>query len=50
MGEELISKYINRINEDDIFAALGRTATQVRGGYAFVTMIAGFGIVAFRVR
>ncbi|KZT26563.1 Amidophosphoribosyltransferase [Neolentinus lepideus HHB14362 ss-1] len=37
-----------RINEDDIFTAIGGLMQQVQGAYACVAMIAGFGIIAFR--
>lgn len=37
-----------RINEEDIFTALGGMMHQVKGAYACVAMLAGFGIMAFR--
>ncbi|KAH8923927.1 Amidophosphoribosyltransferase [Atractiella rhizophila] len=37
-----------RIDEDDIFRALGGLMQQCHGAYACVAMVAGFGIVAFR--
>ncbi|KAG6868689.1 hypothetical protein C0993_011919 [Termitomyces sp. T159_Od127] len=37
-----------RINEDDIFTAIGGMMEQCKGAYACVAMIAGFGIIAFR--
>jgi amidophosphoribosyltransferase len=37
-----------RINEEDIFVAVRGLMTQARGAYACVTMLAGFGIIAFR--
>ncbi|KNC98620.1 amidophosphoribosyltransferase [Spizellomyces punctatus DAOM BR117] len=37
-----------RVNEDDIFSALGGVYKQCRGGYACVGMIAGFGLLGFR--
>lgn len=37
-----------RINEEDIFTAIGGMMSQVRGAYACVAMLAGFGIIAFR--
>jgi len=37
-----------RINEEDIFTAIGGMMEQVRGAYACVAMLAGFGIIAFR--
>lgn len=37
-----------RINEDDIFKAIGELMTQCKGAYACVAMLAGFGIIAFR--
>ncbi|TRM62549.1 phosphoribosyltransferase-like protein [Schizophyllum amplum] len=37
-----------RINEEDIFTALGTMMRQVKGAYACVAMLAGFGIIAFR--
>ncbi|KAI9143605.1 phosphoribosyltransferase-like protein [Paraphysoderma sedebokerense] len=37
-----------RVNEEDIFNAITALYSQVRGAYACVAMIAGFGIVAFR--
>lgn len=39
----------SRINDDDIFKALSKVYTQCDGGYAVICMIAGFGIVGFRV-
>ncbi|KAF5330463.1 hypothetical protein D9619_005399 [Psilocybe cf. subviscida] len=37
-----------RINEEDIFTAIGGMMKQVTGAYACVAMLAGFGIIAFR--
>ncbi|PPQ93285.1 hypothetical protein CVT25_015283 [Psilocybe cyanescens] len=37
-----------RINEEDIFTAIGGMMAQVKGAYACVAMLAGFGIIAFR--
>ncbi|KAI6045532.1 nucleophile aminohydrolase, partial [Pisolithus marmoratus] len=37
-----------RINEDDIFTAIGELMKQCKGAYACVAMLAGFGIIAFR--
>lgn len=37
-----------RINEEDIFTAIGGLMHQVVGAYACVAMLAGFGIIAFR--
>ena len=37
-----------RINEEDIFTAIGGMMQQVKGAYACVAMLAGFGIIAFR--
>ncbi|TFK42334.1 Amidophosphoribosyltransferase [Crucibulum laeve] len=37
-----------RINEEDIFTAVGGLMGQVKGAYACVAMLAGFGIIAFR--
>ncbi|KAG2343296.1 amidophosphoribosyltransferase [Suillus weaverae] len=37
-----------RINEDDIFTAVGGLMRQCTGAYACVAMLAGFGIIAFR--
>ncbi|KAI0658831.1 Amidophosphoribosyltransferase [Cubamyces menziesii] len=37
-----------RINEEDIFTAIGKLTQQVKGAYACVAMLAGFGIIAFR--
>ncbi|KAF8643858.1 hypothetical protein AX16_008874 [Volvariella volvacea WC 439] len=37
-----------RINEDDIFTAIGGLMVQAKGAYACVAMLAGFGIIAFR--
>jgi len=37
-----------RINEEDIFNAIGGLMEQCKGAYACVAMLAGFGIIAFR--
>ncbi|KAG6817809.1 hypothetical protein H0H87_003217 [Tephrocybe sp. NHM501043] len=37
-----------RINEEDIFTAIGGMMEQVKGAYACVAMLAGFGIIGFR--
>lgn len=37
-----------RINEEDIFTAIGDLMLQAKGAYASVAMLAGFGIIAFR--
>ncbi|PVU89128.1 hypothetical protein BB559_005223 [Furculomyces boomerangus] len=37
-----------RINEEDVFNAISELYTQCVGGYACVSMIAGFGVIAFR--
>ncbi|KAL0577935.1 amidophosphoribosyltransferase [Marasmius crinis-equi] len=37
-----------RINEEDIFNAIGNLMRQCKGAYACVAMLAGFGIIAFR--
>ena len=37
-----------RIDQDDIFDAIARVHKRVRGAYAVVAMIIGYGIVAFR--
>lgn len=37
-----------RINESDVFSAIKRVHKRIKGGYAVVAMIAGYGIVAFR--
>ncbi|KAK1224728.1 amidophosphoribosyltransferase [Marasmius sp. AFHP31] len=37
-----------RIDEEDIFTATGNLMGQVKGAYACVSMLAGFGIIAFR--
>jgi len=37
-----------RINEEDIFNAIGGLMEQAKGAYACVAMLAGFGIIAFR--
>jgi amidophosphoribosyltransferase len=37
-----------RINEEDVFIALTKMVNQVKGAYACVAMLAGFGLIAFR--
>lgn len=37
-----------RINEEDVFNAIGNLMQQCTGAYACVAMLAGFGIIAFR--
>ncbi|KAI0797581.1 phosphoribosyltransferase-like protein [Abortiporus biennis] len=37
-----------RINEEDIFTAIGTLMEQCKGAYACVAMLAGFGLIAFR--
>lgn len=37
-----------RVNEDDLFKALGGIFDMCKGGYACVAMLAGFGIIGFR--
>jgi amidophosphoribosyltransferase len=37
-----------RINEEDIFTAIGGLMKECTGAYASVAMLAGFGIIAFR--
>lgn len=37
-----------RINEEDIFTAIGDLMAQCKGAYACVAMLAGFGLIAFR--
>ncbi|KAG8904510.1 amidophosphoribosyltransferase [Tulasnella sp. 403] len=37
-----------RINEEDIFTAIGDLMQDCKGAYACVAMLAGFGIIAFR--
>ncbi len=37
-----------RINEEDIFTAIGSLMEECKGAYACVAMLAGFGIIAFR--
>jgi len=38
----------HRIDEDDIFRAIGELMRQCHGAYGVVAMLAGFGIIAFR--
>ncbi|KAI8923618.1 phosphoribosyltransferase-like protein [Entophlyctis helioformis] len=38
----------SRVNEEDIFSALTKLYGQIRGGYACIGMIAGYGILGFR--
>ena len=38
----------SRVNADDCFAALERTYARCQGAWACVSMIAGFGLIAFR--
>jgi len=38
-----------RVNEEDTFNAIKGIYEQCRGGYACIAMIAGFGLIAFRV-
>ena len=37
-----------RINEDDVFAALGRMYKKCKGGWACTALIAGYGLIGFR--
>ena len=47
-ADNLQSTGKKRINEDDIFSAIAKVMSQIRGGYATVNMICGFGIFGFR--
>jgi amidophosphoribosyltransferase len=47
-AHELQAQRGYRLREDDLFAAVSRVHRRVRGGYAVVAMIIGYGIVAFR--
>lgn len=38
----------SRVNNDDVFTALGETMKLIRGSYACVSLLAGFGIIGFR--
>ncbi|KAK6456786.1 amidophosphoribosyltransferase [Scheffersomyces xylosifermentans] len=38
----------SRVNNHDVFAALTATMTTIRGAYACVAMLAGYGIIGFR--
>lgn len=38
----------SRVNNQDVFAALEKTMEMVRGAYAVVAMIAGYGMIGFR--
>lgn len=45
---ELQNTNKSRVNDEDIFHALGGVYERVRGAYACVAMIAGYGILGFR--
>lgn len=38
----------SRVNNQDVFSALQATMEQIRGAYAVVAMIAGYGLIGFR--
>lgn len=45
---ELATYDKSRVNENDIFKALEGVYNKIRGGYACVAMLAGYGIIGFR--
>jgi len=48
LAHELMVCEAPRLRPDDVFAAVSRMHRRVRGAYACVAMIAGYGIVGFR--
>ena len=48
LAHELRASGKLRINEQDIFSAVGRVHQRVRGAYGVVAMITGYGILGFR--
>ncbi|WP_417682112.1 amidophosphoribosyltransferase [Pseudidiomarina aquimaris] len=47
-AHELYQQQSLELSADDVFATVSRVHRQIRGAYAVVAMIIGFGIVAFR--
>lgn len=47
-ASELATYDKSRVNESDIFKALKGVFDKVRGGYACVAMLAGYGVIGFR--
>jgi len=48
LASEISKQQKSRIDEEDIFAAIGKLHQRVRGAYAAIAMIPGYGIFGFR--